>query len=425
MPVTPTQAIQNAYLALQNGDKHSAHHWAAYAAQLAPGLEEAWLMLAACSTPRASIAYLEHALAINPASQRARQGLQWARQRLIVEQRSNRLPVQPQSQGLPVPQPKKNSIWWIGAVLGLMVLTVSVAFLSFGAGLIGAHALQPVVAQIWQAASFGPLKPAPTVALANLASATPLAAPPTLAGAASLDDSVPPLTSTALAGVESAPGQFEEAATQAPLPTATLVFEPPTPTASPAPPTPEPTRLAHIVLPDESAASIAVWYGVEVSALLSFNGLESAEQVQPGLELFIPPVEYVGPPPSYSSEKMILVDISEQHLYAYQGEELIYSFVASTGMGNSTRVGTFEVLDKIPSAYGATWNIWMPNWMGIYWSGHLENGIHALPILPNGATLWEGYLGTPISYGCVVLGTYESQLLYDWAEVGVPVHIQW
>jgi LysM repeat protein len=235
---------------------------------------------------------------------------------------------------------------------------------------------------------------------------------------ASLDDSAPLATSAALT-------EAETAQAQAPLPTATLVFEPPTPTASPASPTPEPTRLAHIVLPDESAASIAVWYGVEVSALLSFNGLESAEQVQPGLELFIPPVEYVGPPPSYSSEKMILVDISEQHLYAYQGEELIYSFVASTGMGNSTRVGTFEVLDKIPSAYGATWNIWMPNWMGIYWSGHLENGIHALPILPNGATLWEGYLGTPISYGCVVLGTYESQLLYDWAEVGVPVHIQW
>jgi hypothetical protein len=67
----------------------------------------------------------------------------------------------------------------------------------------------------------------------------------------------------------------------------------------------------------------------------------------------------------------------------------------------------------------------MPNWMGIYYSGNLENGIHALPILPNGATLWAGYLGTPISYGCVVLGSYESQQLYDWAEIGIPVKIQW
>jgi hypothetical protein len=67
----------------------------------------------------------------------------------------------------------------------------------------------------------------------------------------------------------------------------------------------------------------------------------------------------------------------------------------------------------------------MPNWLGIYWSGGLENGIHALPILPNGVTLWEGYLGRPVSYGCVVLGTYEAQILYDWAEVGTPVEIQW
>jgi len=111
-------------------------------------------------------------------------------------------------------------------------------------------------------------------------------------------------------------------------------------------------------------------------------------------------------------------------LYAYQGDTLVYSFVASTGMNNATRTGTFQVLDKIPNAYGSTWNIWMPNWMGIYYAGSLENGIHALPILPNGATLWAGYLGTPISYGCVVLGSYEEQLLYDWADVGTPVIIQ-
>lgn len=130
-------------------------------------------------------------------------------------------------------------------------------------------------------------------------------------------------------------------------------------------------------------------------------------------------------PVNYSGGKKILVDISEQHMYVYDGEQLVYSFVSSTGMNNATRTGTFSVLDKIPNAYGATWNIWMPNWLGIYWAGSLENGIHALPILPNGATLWAGFLGTPISYGCVVLDTYDAQVLYDWAEVGVPVEIQW
>lgn len=129
--------------------------------------------------------------------------------------------------------------------------------------------------------------------------------------------------------------------------------------------------------------------------------------------------------PSTGGGKYILVDISEQHMYVYEGDALIYSFVASTGINNATRVGTFAVQSKIPNAYGSTWNIWMPNWLGIYWAGGLENGIHALPILPNGATLWEGFLGSPVSYGCVVLGTYESQLLYEWAEIGTPVEIQW
>lgn len=130
-------------------------------------------------------------------------------------------------------------------------------------------------------------------------------------------------------------------------------------------------------------------------------------------------------PPVYNGNKYILVDISEQHMYVYEGDVLVNDFVSSTGMNNATRAGHFSVLDKIPNAYGATWDIWMPNWLGIYWAGSMENGIHALPILPNGATLWAGYLSVPISYGCVVLGTYEAQWLYDWAEVGTPVEIQW
>ena len=129
--------------------------------------------------------------------------------------------------------------------------------------------------------------------------------------------------------------------------------------------------------------------------------------------------------PSYGGSKYVLVDLSEQHMYVYEGDVVIYSFVASTGINGGTRIGNFAVQSKIPNAYGSTWNIWMPDWLGIYWSGGLENGIHALPILPNGATLWAGFLGRPISYGCVVLGTYDAQVLYDWAEMGTPVEIQW
>ncbi len=137
------------------------------------------------------------------------------------------------------------------------------------------------------------------------------------------------------------------------------------------------------------------------------------------------PLSTPSPLPTYPSNgKRIVVDFSEQHLYAYEDDLLVYSFIASTGIGNSTRIGTFSVLNKIPNAYGASWNIWMPDWLGIYWSGYLQNGIHALPILPGGARLWAGYLGRPVSYGCVVLGVSDARLLYDWAEIGTVVEIK-
>jgi len=201
-----------------------------------------------------------------------------------------------------------------------------------------------------------------------------------------------------------------------------LVNNPPTPTHA------SPFALAQIAKPTFTPLP-TVTPSPTLEPTNSPEPMAAAEIVAdtPTSEFAAPVVQnpYTDSAPAYSGNKYILVDISEQHMYVYEGDAIIYSFVASTGMGNATRVGNFSVLDKIPSAYGGNWNIWMPNWLGIYYAGSLENGIHALPILSNGATLWEGYLGTPISYGCVVLGTYESQLLYDWAVVGTPLEIQW
>lgn len=131
------------------------------------------------------------------------------------------------------------------------------------------------------------------------------------------------------------------------------------------------------------------------------------------------------PTPTPTPAKKIIVDVSEQRLRAYENDVLVWDFVCSTGKpGNNTKRGTFAVLDKIPNAWGGTWSIWMPYWMGIYWAGPMENGIHALPINPDGSTLWAGYLGTPISFGCIVLDTWAAKLLYDWAEIGIPVIVK-
>jgi tetratricopeptide (TPR) repeat protein len=131
------------------------------------------------------------------------------------------------------------------------------------------------------------------------------------------------------------------------------------------------------------------------------------------------------PTPRPIPNKRIEVDISEQHFYAYEGDTLVYSFVCSTGEpGRDTAPGSYQVLDKIPMAYASTWNLQMPYWLGIYWSGTLENGIHALPILPSGQKLWDGYLGQRVSYGCIILSTQAAKTIYDWAEIGIPVIIR-
>ena len=131
------------------------------------------------------------------------------------------------------------------------------------------------------------------------------------------------------------------------------------------------------------------------------------------------------PPTPIPPAKRIEVSIAEQRFYAYEDDQLVYDFVTSTGMYSSpTQRGSYEVLDKIPMAYASTWDLEMPNWLGIYWSGTLENGIHALPILSNGQLLWEGYLGQPASYGCIILSTEDAETIYEWAEIGTPVIVR-
>lgn len=125
------------------------------------------------------------------------------------------------------------------------------------------------------------------------------------------------------------------------------------------------------------------------------------------------------------ARKTILVDISDQHVYAYEKGKLIFSFVASTGRKNSTRVGHYKILDKHPKAYSLPWGFWMPYWMGIYYAGsNLENGFHSLPVLSNGVQIWGKKIGSPITYGCVVLKPKDMKKLYRWASIGTAVVIQ-
>ena len=148
-------------------------------------------------------------------------------------------------------------------------------------------------------------------------------------------------------------------------------------------------------------------------------------RLQPGQEITIPSIDLLFPLPLIR-DRRILIDISEQHLYAYEGGRLVYDYVASTGIKSSpTITGTFQVLGKDEEAYASSWDLLMPHFISVYESApDFMNGIHGLPTRSGQQVLWENSLGHPVSFGCIVLGLEAAATLYEWAELGTLVEIR-
>jgi LysM repeat protein len=181
----------------------------------------------------------------------------------------------------------------------------------------------------------------------------------------------------------------------------------------------------YVVQPGDTLMLVAHRHGFPVWRLTEANPGVEPGTLWPGQQITIPSVDVLFPLPLVP-DRRIVIDISEQHLYAYEGDTQVYSFIASTGIDSSPTIpGVFQILSKEEEAYASSWDLWMPHFMGIYRTGpDFTNGIHALPTLSSGARLWEGYLGRPVSYGCIVIGLSEAAALYEWADLGTLVVIQ-
>ncbi len=186
-----------------------------------------------------------------------------------------------------------------------------------------------------------------------------------------------------------------------------------------------PTPTIHVVQPGDTLSVIAKQYGTTVDRLVEINGLGSPDKLRVGMRLLIPGPG--GTVPTYPGRATsFVVSISEQRCWLYRGETVIAKWVCSTGRsGSVTRPGTYRIQSKLPKAYGSTWDIWMPYWLGIYWAGASENGIHGLPWdAQSGNQIWSGYLGTPITYGCIMVDNVNAKMLYDMAYIGMPVIVK-
>ncbi len=200
----------------------------------------------------------------------------------------------------------------------------------------------------------------------------------------------------------------------------------------------------------DTLTAISVRFDVSVAGIMRANKITNPRNIYVGQRLYLPvepssankppsasptpsgttngteDVAAAGPAaPTSAAGKVIYISLAKQHLWAYENGKLVYSFVASSGIPTRpTKPGTFRVLSKIPSAWSNIWQLTMPYWLGIYYVGRVENGIHALPINKRGVKLWAGLLGRPASFGCIILSTTNAATLYKWADIGTLVVIR-
>ncbi|PKN91969.1 MAG: hypothetical protein CVU44_16895 [Chloroflexi bacterium HGW-Chloroflexi-6] len=366
------RAIEEAQKALRAHNKLAARHYAVQAAQLAPDLEEAWLVMAAVASPRASVAYLTKALQINPKSERAHKGMAWAVKRLREHQgeQTAKIPVSTpetaQTQRyVPVPAAKVVSLQPAAAPVrrSAPYAAILIIFLC----LLAAFA-------VWQGAT-------PALALLNNSSLAPAQGGVAWAEV-QLEKPTYTLTPTAT---------FTPTITFTPTPSSTFT---PTSTETPtATPTETPSQTPTITpIPSETPI--------------------------PTETVYAPPTVYV-PPTAQSStgERWVEINLSQQMLYAWEGDVLVGSFVVSTGTWQTPTVtGDYRVYARFkykdmsgPGYYLPD----VPNTMFFY-QGYAIHG-----------TYWHNNFGTPMSHGCVNMTIPESEWLFNWAPSNLLVNVHY
>jgi lipoprotein-anchoring transpeptidase ErfK/SrfK len=331
-------ALKKARHAFKRGDKQKARYWAQEAVSQSPDNEDAWLWLASVSEPRASVAYFNQALEVNPKSTRARNGMHWAVQRL----RATEVPLLPRRDIVEESIPSYHLIRH-RSFLKLSILPLATSLIVIFVLMI-VWISSPLFSSLGVKAFSGdsPLLFA-QVGL-NKATRTPT---PTYTPTATFTPS-PTLTPTN---------------TPTPLPTNT-----PEPTS-----TPEPTDT--------------------------------------------PVVNYNPAPVINVSSRWIDVNLSEQRTYAYDGNQLIRSFIVSTGTWqHPTVTGQYRVYVKYVSAPMSGPGYYLPNvpYIMYFYRGY---GLHG--------TYWHNNFGTPMSHGCINLTIPDSEWLYNWASVGTLVNIHY
>ena len=120
-----------------------------------------------------------------------------------------------------------------------------------------------------------------------------------------------------------------------------------------------------------------------------------------------------------AERKLIVVNLSNQQLYAYENNMQIFSFPISSGKWGKTPTGEFRIWIKLrytrmqggSQELGTYYNLPnVPHTMFFYndeipkWRGF---GIHG--------AYWHNNFGNPMSHGCINMALPDVEKLYNWA----------
>ena len=190
--------------------------------------------------------------------------------------------------------------------------------------------------------------------------------------------------------------------------------------------------LHYTVRRGDSLWQIARYHGLSVNALARANGFDGSKVLREGMDLLIPWSNVAGAarygvdgPVVDGQSPHLVASIARQMCWLFQDARIVASWTCSTGRPGSPSIpGNYTIQTKQPRAYNAAADFWMPFWLGVYDAGIYENGIHGVPYdATTGVTRWHDLVGTPITYGCVMLDDTTAAALYDLAYIGMPVTI--
>ncbi len=194
----------------------------------------------------------------------------------------------------------------------------------------------------------------------------------------------------------------------------------------------QPTSTNYTVQPGEHLAQIARRFNVEWTNIAVANNITNPDQIFAGQVLTIPgstiisdlgivdapaqPV-FAAPPPTLYVGKQVVVDLSDQMVYAYDNGVLLRTVVVSTGLpGTPTVLGDYNVYVKYGAQTMSGPGYYLPDvpWVMYFYQGYALHG-----------TYWHNNFGSPMSHGCVNLPTPEAEWFFNsFVDVGTPVPVQ-